>query len=109
MSEQQADAVSIENVGLPNGRLPKELFGVCLTYRIDTYPHWEKAKPGKTRTAVKNAKKRQYFLFTKKSSMERLLKRFTSTVVFDDQTVTTLHGHIEWDEVETWNPEKEES
>lgn len=103
-----ADAVSVEMAGIPNGRLPKELWGVCLTYRIDTYPNWEKPKTGKTRTAPKNSKKRQYFLFTKKSSMDKLLKRLTTTIVLDEQEVTTLHGRIEWDEVESWTPEEEQ-
>lgn len=102
------DVTSIESAGIPNGRLPKELWGVCLTYRRPTYPHWEKRKTGKTFTAHKDSKKRQYFLFTKKSSMDKLLKRFTDTVIFDDQTVTKLHGRIEWDEVETWTPEEED-
>lgn len=96
-----SDEVSVESAGLPSGRLPKELFGVCLTYRVDTYPNWEGTKPGKTRTVPKNAKKRQYFLFTKKSSQDKLIKQLTEKCLLDEQSVTVLHGRIEWDEVET--------
>lgn len=96
-----ADATSIENSGLPSGRLPKELFGVCLTYRIDTYPNWEKPGPGKSKTVAKERKKRHYFLSTKKSTQKRLLDRLTTYVDLAEHEVTELHGVIEWTEVQT--------
>lgn len=87
------DPVSIEMAGLPNGRLPKELFGVTLVYRIEQYPDWPKGN-------VKMQKKRQHFLFTKRSSQKALLDRLAKLNVLEEQEVFELHGRIEWDSVE---------
>lgn len=88
----QPDPVSIEMAGLPSGRLPKELFGVTLVYRIEQYPDWPKGN-------VKMQKKRQHFLFTKRSSQQALLKQLAKLNVLDEQEVFELHGRIEWDSV----------
>lgn len=89
---QTEDPVSVEKGGLPTGRLPKELFGVTLIYRDETYPDWPTPRP-------KHRKKRQHFLFTKKSSQQALIERLTSLGCLDDGEVLELHGHIEWDQV----------
>jgi hypothetical protein len=87
------DAVSIERSGVPTGRLPKEVWGVTLVYREETYPDWP-------RTASKVRKKRQHWLFTKKSSQTKLLETLAKLDVLDDMEVIALHGSIEWTEVE---------
>lgn len=88
------DAVSVERSGLPTGRLPKELFGVTLIYREETYPDWPTPRP-------KMRKKRQHFLFTRRSSQKALIERLTSMGLLEEQEVVRLHGRIEWDEIET--------
>lgn len=87
------DPTSVENAGLPSGRLPKELFGVTLIYKDETYPDWPTPRP-------KFRKKRQHFLFTKRSSQKALIKALQKLNVLEDQEVLVLHGRIEWETVE---------
>lgn len=86
------DAASVEGSGLPSGRLPKELFGVTLVYKNETYPDWPTPRP-------KHRKKRQHFLFTKRSSQKALIERLVKLGCLDDGEVLELHGRIEWEEV----------
>lgn len=85
-------ATSIEAAGLPSGRLPKELFGVTLVYRLEQWPNWPQQNS-------KMQKKRQHFLFTKRSSQQALLKQLAKMNVLDEQEVFELHGRIEWETV----------
>ena len=86
------DAVSIERAGVPTGRLPKELFGVTLIYRDETYPDWPTPRP-------KRRKKRQHWMFTKRSSQKALIERLVELKLLDEAQVLELHGRIEWEEV----------
>ena len=95
----QPDPVSVEMAGVPNGRLPKELFGVTLVYRMESYPDWPKGN-------VKMQKKRQHFLFTKRSSQKAMLERLAKLNVLEEQEVFELHGHVEWDSVKVVEQEE---
>lgn len=96
----QPDAVSVENSGIPSGRLPKELFGVTLIYEDTTFPDWPTPRP-------KTRKKRQHFLFTKRSSQTALLERLAKLDVLDKQEVLVLYGRIEWEQVEPASAQEE--
>lgn len=95
------DAISVEKAGLPSGRLPKELFGVTLIFRDETYPDWPAPRP-------KRRKKRHHWLFTKRSSQKALIERLVSLDVLDDAEVLELHGRIEWEEVSAVRLEEDE-
>ena len=95
------DAVSIEMAGVPTGRLPKELFGVTLIFKDETYPDWPTPRP-------KHRKKRQHFLFTKKSSQKALIQRLLGLHLLPEAEVLELHGRIEWEEVSAVKVEENE-
>lgn len=87
------DAVSIEKYGLPTGRLPKEVWGVTLVFDEETYPDWPRTKP-------KVRRKRQHFIYTKKSSQKKMLERLGKLDVLERMEVHAMHGRIEWEQVE---------
>lgn len=99
--------VTVEAAGLPAGRIPKKLFGVCLSYKGESYPDWESPKPGKTFTVPKHRKKRHYFMFTKESSRKKLLAQISKHVGLEDHTVTVMDGAVEWSNIEEWTVEDE--